>query len=117
MLNITNTSQLTVGDTVLASAMADDARHEFTVSRVYTDSSISSANSRTVTLSLGPGRYSFEVRNDTVKQHSLTKVDGSPRQTHCDACNAKPGEPCTSPTNTGRRSVNWYHTTREDATR
>lgn len=32
----------------------------------------------------------------------------------CPACNAKPGNPCTTPTNTGRRDVKWIHSARED---
>lgn len=30
----------------------------------------------------------------------------------CPACNAKPGKPCTVPTDTGRRAVNWLHLAR-----
>lgn len=27
----------------------------------------------------------------------------------CGNCNAQPGEPCTTPTDTGRRAVTWFH--------
>lgn len=40
-----------------------------------------------------------------------------PRDFTCPACNAKPGEPCTAPTNTSRRAVTWFHTAREDEAR
>lgn len=33
----------------------------------------------------------------------------TPLEVGCPACQAKPGEPCTQPTDTGRRSVRWYH--------
>lgn len=32
----------------------------------------------------------------------------------CPACQAKPGQPCTRPTDTGRVAVNWFHLRRED---
>jgi hypothetical protein len=35
----------------------------------------------------------------------------------CPACNARIGEPCTAPTNTGRRPVSWTHLARDDAAR
>lgn len=31
----------------------------------------------------------------------------------CPNCQAKPGEPCTQPTNTARRPVRWYHFARD----
>lgn len=31
----------------------------------------------------------------------------------CLACGAKPMEPCTVPTSTGRREVKWFHLIRE----
>lgn len=30
----------------------------------------------------------------------------------CPNCQAQPGEPCTQPTNDGRRAVNWVHNAR-----
>lgn len=39
----------------------------------------------------------------------------NPRVVACPNCNAKPGEPCSQPTDTGRRDVNWYHSAREGA--
>ena len=30
----------------------------------------------------------------------------------CPTCQAKAGDPCTQPTNTGRRRVNWHHISR-----
>lgn len=35
----------------------------------------------------------------------------------CENCNAKPGEPCTQPTDTSRKPVAWVHLTREEAYR
>ena len=32
---------------------------------------------------------------------------------HCPNCQARPGEPCTQPTNTTRRPVKWFHSGRE----
>lgn len=37
-----------------------------------------------------------------------------PRAVECRACNAQPGEPCSAPTDTGRRSVTWHHFIREN---
>ena len=31
----------------------------------------------------------------------------------CPVCNARPGWPCTAPTDTGRRVVAWMHMSRE----
>lgn len=31
----------------------------------------------------------------------------------CPVCNAQPGQACTTPTDTGRRIVNWVHLSRE----
>lgn len=36
--------------------------------------------------------------------------------TTCPACNAKPGQFCTTPTNTGRRDVTWTHVSRRTIT-
>jgi hypothetical protein len=36
-------------------------------------------------------------------------VTGSPRDVTCPACFAPVGEPCTAPTDTGRRNVAWHH--------
>lgn len=33
----------------------------------------------------------------------------------CPACQAPAGEPCTQPTDNGRRVVRWAHLSREDA--
>lgn len=35
----------------------------------------------------------------------------------CPACQAKPGERCTHPTDTGRREVNWFHLARIEEAR
>lgn len=35
----------------------------------------------------------------------------------CIVCNAKQGEQCTAPTDTGRRQVPWFHHSREDVLR
>jgi hypothetical protein len=35
----------------------------------------------------------------------------------CPVCQARPGHPCTQPTDTGRRNVGWVHKTREFAWR
>lgn len=32
----------------------------------------------------------------------------------CPACNAQPHEPCTQPTDFGRREVAWYHLARKE---
>lgn len=32
----------------------------------------------------------------------------------CPNCHAGPGRPCTQPTDTGRRDVGWFHTSRTD---
>jgi hypothetical protein len=32
----------------------------------------------------------------------------------CPACHALPGDPCTEPTNIGRRRVTWVHNARKD---
>jgi hypothetical protein len=39
----------------------------------------------------------------------------SPITVTCPNCQAKPGRPCTQPTNLGRHPVSWFHTAREDA--
>lgn len=33
----------------------------------------------------------------------------------CPACNARPGKPCTAPTDTSRRPVGWMHASRTEA--
>ena len=33
----------------------------------------------------------------------------------CPNCNAQPNQPCTQPTNHGRKPVSWVHLTRESA--
>lgn len=35
----------------------------------------------------------------------------------CPACFARPGEPCHTPTGSGRRDVKWFHLSREAANR
>lgn len=35
----------------------------------------------------------------------------------CENCNAQAGQPCTQPTDTGRKPVAWVHLIREDAYR
>lgn len=37
-----------------------------------------------------------------------------PKSRPCPACYARPGEPCTTPTDTGRRNVGWFHYAREE---
>lgn len=44
-----------------------------------------------------------------------TTADLATRETVCPACNAQPGEPCTQPTDTGRRKVAYHHLAREEA--
>lgn len=39
--------------------------------------------------------------------------DRDPSEVTCPACQAPIGEPCTAPTNTGRRVVKWWHEARE----
>lgn len=39
----------------------------------------------------------------------------SPITARCPNCQARPGEPCTQPTDTGRRNVSWFHMARESA--
>ena len=39
----------------------------------------------------------------------------NPITVRCPACNAKPLEPCTRPTDTGRANVAWFHYVREEA--
>lgn len=39
----------------------------------------------------------------------------NPRAVPCPACMAPAGEPCTQPTDSSRRSVNWHHLSREAA--
>lgn len=34
------------------------------------------------------------------------------RKRECPTCQAKAGAPCTQPTDTGRRAVNWWHLSR-----
>jgi hypothetical protein len=41
----------------------------------------------------------------------------NPKTVPCPACQAPGGEPCTAPTDTGRRPVNWFHLAREDEVR
>lgn len=38
-----------------------------------------------------------------------------PIDTVCPACNARPGKPCTAPTDTSRRPVGWMHASRTEA--
>lgn len=35
-------------------------------------------------------------------------------EVRCPACQSRPGQGCTQPTNTGRRTVAWWHTARTD---
>jgi hypothetical protein len=37
-----------------------------------------------------------------------------PTDVPCTACSARPGQPCTVPTDTGRRDVTWVHHARSD---
>lgn len=37
-----------------------------------------------------------------------------PYEVACPACLARPGEPCTQATDTGRKPVTWFHVSRED---
>ena len=39
------------------------------------------------------------------------------RSVACPNCQAPAGEPCTTPTNAGRRDVSWHHDARFDAYR
>lgn len=39
----------------------------------------------------------------------------SPLSLHCPACRARGDQPCTTPTDNGRREVKWFHHAREDA--
>lgn len=39
----------------------------------------------------------------------------SPHDIECPTCGAKAGEPCTTPTDTARREVTWFHSYRTDA--
>lgn len=41
----------------------------------------------------------------------------SPYDLTCPVCSAPPGRTCTAPTDTGRRTVTWYHLKREDDAR
>lgn len=36
-----------------------------------------------------------------------------PRAFRCEACNARIGQACNAPTDTGRRNVAWFHSMRE----
>lgn len=38
-----------------------------------------------------------------------------PLSLKCTACNAQGGNPCTTPTEDGRRNVTWFHHARESA--
>jgi len=40
---------------------------------------------------------------------------GDPHTVTCPNCAAQPGQPCTQPTDTGRRNVTWHHLAREAA--
>ncbi|AUV60692.1 hypothetical protein HOS75_gp038 [Gordonia phage SteveFrench] len=37
----------------------------------------------------------------------------TPLNFECEACFARAGKPCTVPTDSGRRDVNWFHLVRE----
>jgi len=41
----------------------------------------------------------------------------TPLEVACPACNARPGRPCTAPTDAARRPVTWFHFARADAAR
>lgn len=43
-----------------------------------------------------------------------TRQPVDPFSIPCPACNARPRERCTAPTDTSRRPVNWYHHARAD---
>jgi rubrerythrin len=62
---------------------------------------------------------------DAVRHHRLTQAHNSltcpicegpkspnPADYTCPACQAPAGQPCTQPTNTGRRPVRWHHAMR-----
>ena len=38
----------------------------------------------------------------------------NPLDVACPVCQSRPGEKCTTPTETGRVWVNWFHISRED---
>lgn len=73
MQYVTSTEQLSTGDAVTVTV--DGRDHTMVVSRIYTDPSIGAANARTATVSLGPGRWSFEVRNDTLDKYKVRKPE------------------------------------------
>lgn len=48
---------------------------------------------------------------------SLVLAAPEPIDVVCPACNARPGKPCTAPTDTSRRPVGWMHASRTEAVR
>lgn len=49
----------------------------------------------------------------TVTDHPETPAE-TPQDRACPVCQARPGQPCTQPTDTGRRPVTWFHLNREN---
>lgn len=45
----------------------------------------------------------------------MTQPEVDPKSATCPNCQARPGEPCTQPTETGRKKVTWTHLSREAA--
>ena len=43
----------------------------------------------------------------------MSKSKPDPREVQCPACLSQPGKPCTQPTDTGRKAVDWVHYSRE----
>lgn len=69
MSKVNSIESLNAGDKVFVTQ--DGKRYVMVVSRVYNDQSLGSANSRTATVSLGPGRWSFDLHNDTLAKHNV----------------------------------------------
>lgn len=70
-VTVNRTGELKIGDAVRATV--DGRTHDLLVMRKYMDQSIGWANSHTVTIGYGVGRWSFEVRNDTLRKYALAR--------------------------------------------
>lgn len=51
--------------------------------------------------------------NETLDDQ-FDRVGRNPLTWACPACQAPPGRPCSAPTDSGRRDVDWFHNSRID---
>lgn len=63
------------------------------------------------------GESSSGVNHSHALMQKLIAEVPMPLTVSCPNCQAAPGQPCTQPTDMGRKAVTWFHIAREDAAR